>query len=113
MAPDPEIIRARNIKANAARLEGLDAEGRRALTAPALAALHQRDLDAVDADARERGVTLDDDEREYQAGIKRRLRMADYQLKAARTRKAKADARRAAERDAELAALATLEADAL
>ena len=108
-----ELIRARNIKANAARLDGLDADGRRALTASALAAVHQRDLDAVDAEAAARGETLTDEEREYRAGVKRKLRMADIRLKAVHARKAKAEARKAAERDAELAELAALEDGAL
>lgn len=109
----PEILSARGLKANAARLDGLDADGRRALTANALAAAHQRDLDAVDAEAAERGETLTPEEREYRAGIRRSLRMADLQLKSAQARRAKAEARKAAERDAELAALAALEDGAL
>lgn len=69
-AHDPQQRSAAASTAARARLARLDADGRRAMTAHARAALRQRDLDAVDHEAHQLGQhPLDDLTREFRADV--------------------------------------------
>lgn len=109
---DPEIARAAASVAGRANVAQTPPHIMAERMEYARAAQHQLDLDAADAAAAERGEVLDDEERERRAALHRRERLARAALASVKARKAKAAAREAAERDAELDQLAALEAGA-
>lgn len=107
-AHDPELRRLYAARAAAKRLEGKNAEERRALTAAAVAEWRRLDLEAVDAEAHARGELLTAEEREKRAEYRRRVRMADLRIMAHQKKQANDRDQRDKAMAAEAVALAEL-----